>query len=51
MGKKIGHYKLSAISYLLGTIRFPIYLFYGILFTIAGFIGSKNQKLISEEKC
>lgn len=46
-GKKSGSAKLAAILYLIGTICFPIYLFFGLPITIIGFVGSGKQKKIS----
>jgi len=43
-GKKSSTSKLAAILYLIGTISFPVYLFFGLPITIVGFMGSGKQK-------
>ncbi|MBE6904479.1 MAG: hypothetical protein E7480_07725 [Ruminococcaceae bacterium] len=45
--KKSGTAKLAAILYLIGTICFPVYLFFGLPITIVGFVGSGKQKKIN----
>ncbi len=45
--KKSGWAKGSAILYLIGTLCFPIYIFYGLPLTIIGFVGSSKQKKIN----
>ena len=46
-GKKSGGAKFAATLYLIGTICFPVYLFFGLPITIAGFVGSGKQKKIN----
>lgn len=46
-GKKSGSAKFAAILYLIGTICFPVYLFFGLPITIVGFIGGGKQKKIN----
>ncbi len=48
--KKSGGAKFAATLYLLGTICFPVYLFFGLPITIAGFIGGGNQKKINAKQ-
>ena len=47
LAKKSGLAKLSATLYLLGTICFPIYIFFGLPLTIIGYIGGGKQKKIN----
>lgn len=46
--KKSGGAKFAATLYLLGTICFPIYLFYALPITVIGFIGGSKQKKINK---
>ena len=46
--KKSGGAKFAATLYLLGTICFPIYLFFGLPITIMGFVGGGKQKKITQ---
>ncbi len=48
--KKSGWAKGSAILYLVGTLCFPVYIFYGLPLTIIGFVGSSKQKKIKSEE-
>lgn len=44
-GKKSGGAKFAATLYLIGTICFPVYLFFGLPITIVGFVcGGKQRK-------
>lgn len=45
--KKSGAAKFAAVLYLLGTICFPIYIFFGLPITIIGFIGGGKQKKLN----
>ncbi len=46
--KKSGAAKFAAVLYLIGTICFPIYIFFGLPITVIGFIaGGKQKKLNS----
>ncbi len=45
--KKSGLAKFSATLYLIGTIAFPIYIFFGLPLIILGFIGGGKQKKIN----
>ena len=45
--KKSGGAKFAATLYLIGTICFPVYLFFGLPITIVGFIGGGKQKKIN----
>ena len=45
--KKSGIAKFAATLYLIGTICFPVYLFFGLPITIVGFIGGGKQKKIN----
>ena len=47
IGKKPG--KGAAVLYLIGTLCFPVYLFFGLPVTIVAFVGSKKQKKINAE--
>ena len=47
LAKKSGLAKFSATLYLLGTICFPIYIFFGLPLTIIGYIGDGKQKKIN----
>ena len=47
IGKKSGIAKCSAVFYLIGTICFPIYLFFGLPITIVGFLAAGKQKEIN----
>ena len=47
LAKKSGLAKFSATLYLLGTICFPIYIFFGLPLTIIGYIGGGKQKKIN----
>ncbi len=38
----------AAALYLIGTICFPVYILFGLLLTIIGFVGAGNQKKISK---
>lgn len=42
--KKSGFATFAAVLYLVGTVCFPVYLFFGLPVTIVGFIGKKKQK-------
>ena len=46
--KKSGGAKFAATLYLLGTICFPIYLFFGLPIIIMGFVGGGKQKKINK---
>lgn len=46
-GQKSGGAKFAATLYLIGTICFPVYLFFGLPITIVGFIGGGKQKKIN----
>lgn len=46
--KKSGSAKFSATLYLIGTICFPVYLFFGLPITIVGFVGGGKQKKINQ---
>ena len=46
-GKKSGVAKFAATLYLIGTICFSVYLFFGLPLTIVGFIGGGKQKKIN----
>lgn len=41
--------KGAAVLYLIGTLCFPLYLFFGLPITIVAFVGSKKQKKINAE--
>lgn len=45
--KKSGGAKFAATLYLIGTICFPVYLFFGLPITIVGFVGGGKQKKIN----
>lgn len=45
--RKSGGAKFAATLYLLGTISFPVYLFFGLPITIVGFVGGGKQKKIN----
>lgn len=45
--KKSGRAKFAATLFLIGTICFPLYLFYGLPITIIGFVGGNKQKKIN----
>ncbi len=47
VNKKSGSAKFAASLYLIGTICFPVYLFFGLPITIVGFIGGGKQKKIN----
>ena len=47
-GKKSGGAKFAATLYLIGTICFPIYMFFGLPITIFGFVGGGKQKKINQ---
>lgn len=47
LDKKSGPAKFAGVLYLVGTICFPIYVFFGLPITIVGFVGAKNQKKIN----
>ena len=47
-GKRSGGAKFAAVLYLLGTICFPLYLYFGLPITIVGFIGGGKQKEINK---
>ena len=47
LAKKSGLAKFSATLYLLGTICFPIYIFFGLPLTIIGYVGGGKQKKIN----
>ena len=47
-GKKSGGAKFAATLYLIGTICFPVYLFFGLPITIVGFIGAGKQKKLNK---
>lgn len=46
-GKKPG--KTAAVMFLLGTVCFPLYLFFGLPITIIAFVGSGTQKKLNAE--
>lgn len=46
-GKKSGGAKFAATLYLIGTICFPVYFFFGLPITIIGFVGGSKQKKIN----
>lgn len=48
LSKKSGGAKFAATLYLIGTICFPIYLFFGLPITIVGFVGAAKQKKINK---
>lgn len=48
--KNSGIAKFVAISYLIATICFPIYIFFGLPLTIIGFVGANQQKKINKQK-
>lgn len=48
LGKKSGGAKVSATLYLIGTICFPIYLFFGLPITIVGYVGAGKQKKLNK---
>lgn len=45
--KKSGGAKFAATLYLIGTICFPVYFFFGLPITIIGFVGGGKQKKIN----
>ena len=45
--KKSGLAKFAATLYLIGTICFPIYIFFGLPLTIIGYVGGGKQKKIN----
>ena len=47
ISKKSGLAKFAATLYLLGTICFPIYIFFGLPLTIIGFVAGEKQKKIN----
>lgn len=47
-GKKSGSAKFAATLYLIGTICFPVYFFFGLPITIVGFVGGGKQKKINK---
>lgn len=49
LAKKSGGAKFAAALYLIGTIGFPLYLFFGLPITIFGFVGGGNQKKINKK--
>lgn len=49
-GKKSGGAKFAATLYLIGTLCFPVYLFFGLPITIIGFVGGGKQKKINGMK-
>ena len=46
--KKSGGAKFAATLYLIGTICFPIYIFFGLPITIIGFVGGGKQKKLNK---
>lgn len=48
LSKKSGFAKFASTLYIVGTICFPIYLFFGLPITIIGFIGGSKQKKINK---
>ncbi len=48
LSKKSGMAKFAATLYLIGTICFPIYIFFGLPITIIGYIGGGKQKKINK---
>ena len=46
--KKSGSAKLAATLYLIATICFPLYFFFGLPITIVGFVGAGKQKAINK---
>ncbi len=48
LGKKSGGAKASATLYLIGTICFPLYLFFGLPITIIGYVGAGKQKKLNK---
>ncbi len=47
LSKKSGIAKFSATLYLIGTICFPIYVFFGLPLIITGFVGGGKQKQLN----
>ena len=47
LAKKSGLAKFSATLYLIGTICFPIYIFFGLPLTIIGYVSGGKQKKIN----
>ena len=47
LAKKSGWAKFAATLYLIGTICFPIYIFFGLPLTIIGFVGGGKQKKLN----
>ena len=47
LAKKSGWAKFGATLYLIGTICFPIYIFFGLPITIIGFVGGGKQKKLN----
>ncbi len=45
--KKSGGAKFAATLYLIGTICFPVYLFFALPITIVGYVGGGKQKKIN----
>jgi len=45
--KKSGLAKFASTLYLIGTICFPIYIFFGLPLTIIGYVGGGKQKKIN----
>lgn len=50
MSKKCGIAKFAAILFLIATICFPIYIFFGLPLTIIGFVAANKQKNINNQK-
>ena len=48
LGRKSGGAKFAAVLYLVGTIAFPVYLFFGLPITIMGFVGGSKQKKLNQ---
>lgn len=48
IGKRSGGAKFAAFLYLLGTVAFPVYLFFGLPICILGFVGGSKQKKINQ---
>lgn len=48
LSKKSGLSKFAATLYLIGTICFPIYIFFGLPLIIIGFIAGGKQKKLNE---
>lgn len=47
VSRKSGSAKFAATFYLIGTLCFPVYFFFGLPITIVGFVGGGKQKKIN----